>query len=319
MPMMEVRWHGRGGQGAVTVSKVLASAALKCGRYAQAFPEYGPERSGAPVKAYNRFDDQPIVIHCGVYEPDRVAVLDETLLATEDVTQGLSGEGSLVVNTKRSPEEIRKATGYPGTIVCVDADRIAEETESKFANVPLLGALAGTLPFLSGEGLEAALRKALSRLEPEMLEKNVEALRRGYAETRTLGPDPEGLQRYETRRAQDELPSYPELPPGGVITPEIRRYPETGGWRNERPDFHEELCVNCLLCWAYCPEPAVLTDHQVLAGFDYRYCKGCGICAAVCPTDAIVMVEEREEIAEGLESPAEDAKAPAKGGVAGCA
>ena len=313
--MMEIRWHGRGGQGAVTVSKVLASAALKCGKYAQAFPEYGPERSGAPVKAYNRFDDKPIVIHCGVYEPDRVAVLDETLLSTEDVTQGLSGEGSLVVNTKRSPEEIREATGYPGSIVCVDAEGIAEETGSRYANVPLLGALGSTLPFMSLEALEAALRKALSRMKPENIEKNVEALRRGYAETQTLEPDPKGLQHYEARRAQDGLPPYQKLPPGGVITPEVREYPETGGWRNERPDFREELCVNCLLCWAHCPEPAILTDHQTMTGFDYRYCKGCGICAAVCPTEAIVMVEERGE-ATGTPEP-EDAKAPAKGGVGG--
>ena len=311
--MMEIRWHGRGGQGAVTVSKVLASAALKCGKYAQAFPEYGPERSGAPVKAYNRFDDKPIVIHSGVYEPDRVAVLDETLLDTEDVTQGLSGGGVLVVNTKRSPEEIREATGYPGSIVRVDAEGIAEETGSRYANVPLLGALASTLPFMSLEALEAALRKALSRMKPENIEKNVEALRRGYAETQTLEPDPEGVQRYEARRAQDGLPPYDELPPGGVITPEIREYPETGGWRNERPTFREELCVNCLLCWAHCPESAILTEKLTMTGFDYRYCKGCGICSSVCPTKAIVMVEER---GEATKTP-KGAKAPAKGGVGG--
>lgn len=314
--MIEIRWHGRGGQGAVTVSKVLASAALKCGKYAQAFPEYGPERSGAPVKAYNRFDDKPIVIHCGVYEPDRVAVLDETLLSTEDVTQGLSGGGSLVVNTKRSPEEIREATGYPGTIVCVDAEGIAEETGSGYANVPLLGALAGTLPFMSLESLEAALRKALSRMKPETIEKNVEALHRGRAETQTLEPDPEALRHYEGKRVQEELPPYRELPPGGVVTQEIREYPETGGWRNERPTFHEDLCVNCLLCWVHCPEPAILTDHQIMAGFDYRYCKGCGICAAVCPTGAIVMVEERGEGAEGEVDPKSAAEA-VKEGVAG--
>lgn len=315
MTRIEVRWHGRGGQGAVTVSKVLASAALKCGKYAQAFPEYGPERSGAPVKAYNRFDDKPIVIHCGVYEPGWVAVLDETLLSTEDVTYGLAGEGFLVVNTKRSPQEIREETGYPGSIVCVDADRIAEETGSKFANVPLLGALASTLPFMGLEDLEAALRKALSKMKPEKLEKNVEALRRGCAETQKLEPDPEALHHYEVKRVQEELPSYRELPPGGVVTERIREYPETGGWRNERPLFHKELCVNCLLCWAHCPEPAVLTESQTMMDIDYRYCKGCGICAAVCPTAAIVMVKERGEAAEGAE--VEDAKAPAKGGVAG--
>lgn len=310
MTRIEVRWHGRGGQGAVTVSKVLASAALKCGKYAQAFPEYGPERSGAPVKAYNRFDDKPIVMHSGVYEPGWVAVLDETLLGDE-VLYGLTGEGFLVVNTRRSPEAIREETGYPGTVVCVDADGIAKETGSGYANVPLLGALGSTLPFMTLKALEEALAKALDKMASEKRAKNLEALRRGYAETRVLEPDLERLHRYEVKRPRQELPSYKDLPPGGVITEEIRVYPETGGWRNRKPIFREERCVNCLLCWAHCPEPAVLTENLTMSGFDYRYCKGCGICAEHCPTEAIVMVEEsvtEERVVE---------EEPAKGGVAG--
>ena len=314
MTMLEIRWHGRGGQGAITVSKVLALAALRSGKYAQAFPEYGPERGGAPVKAYNRLDDRHIVIHSGVYEPHRVAVLDETLLEAEDVTGGLDPNGALVINTKRSPEEIRERTGYPGRILCVDADAIAQETGSGFANVPLLGALASTLDFLSLETVEAALREAFEKLHPEVLEKNVEALRRGYHEITALEAQPERKTAKIRKGARREgaLPSFRELPIGGVITPEIRWFPKTGGWRNKRPVFDEGLCVNCLLCWAHCPEPAIVTHERVMQGFDYDYCKGCGICAALCPTEAIVMVTEGEEEGE----PSAGAEAQEKGGVA---
>ena len=291
--MLEIRWHGRGGQGAITVSKILALAALRSGKYAQAFPEYGPERSGAPVRAYNRLDDRPIVLHSGVYAPHRVAVLDETLLEAEDVCEGLATDGVLVINTTRSPEAIREQTGYPGRIVCVDAAAIAEETGSRFANVPLLGALASTLDFIKLPTLEGALQTFLGKRRPEVVAINLEALRRGYHETvaleavasDTLPPRP----RTEGSQA---LPPYYALPIGGVITPEIRWFPKTGGWRNERPVFNEALCVNCLLCWAHCPEPAIVVHDRLMEGFNYDYCKGCGICVAMCPTGALTMVPE---------------------------
>jgi pyruvate ferredoxin oxidoreductase gamma subunit len=310
--MLEIRWHGRGGQGAITVSKVLALAALRSGKYAQAFPEYGPERGGAPVKAYNRLDDQPIVIRSGVYEPHRVAVLDETLLDAEDVTGGLNPNGALVINTVRAPEEIRERTGYPGRILCVDADAIAEETGSEFANVPLLGALTSTLDFLHLETVEAALRESFSKMASKVLEKNVEALRRGYHEIVALEPQPKRkpAKARKQARGEERLPSFRELPIGGIVTQEIRWFPKTGGWRNQRPIFDEGLCVNCLLCWAHCPEPAIVTHERVMQGFDYDYCKGCGICAALCPTGAISMIPEAEAEAEA------EVQAQAKGGVA---
>ncbi len=138
--MLEIRWHGRGGQGAITVSRVLSIAALKQDLFVQSFPEYGPERGGAPMKAYNRIDAKEIKLHCGIYEPDLVAVLDRTLLTAEDVTEGLKKEGALVVNTSVSPEEIRLETHFPGKIMAVDADFIANQT-NKFPNVALLGSL----------------------------------------------------------------------------------------------------------------------------------------------------------------------------------
>jgi len=299
--MLEIRWHGRGGQGAITVSRVLAMAALKKGLFVQSFPEYGAERGGAPMKAYNRLDTRQINLHCGVYAPDIVAVLDQTLLAAEDVTEGLKEDGTLVVNTPRSPQEIREVTGFCGRILTVDADFIARQT-NKFPNVPLLGALmraikaAGPQPHL--EDVKEALREFLAeRLSESKVKLNVEALQRGY-ETAVESPK---VQKPKARRERQvslrgTLKSYRELPLGGVIAPENREESHTGGWRQQKPVFDETLCIHCLLCWVNCPEPAIITENQRMLGYDYRYCKGCGICFASCPVGAISMVPEAEAV-----------------------
>src|SRR5690554_5084522 len=105
--MVEIRWHGRGGQGAKTASLLLADAAFDTGKYIQGFPEYGPERMGAPITAYNRISDTRITIHSNIYEPDYVVVVDETLLKVVDVTSGLKEEGAIIINSSKSPEELR--------------------------------------------------------------------------------------------------------------------------------------------------------------------------------------------------------------------
>lgn len=178
--MKEIRWHGRGGQGAKTVSQILAQINIREGKHVQAFPEYGPERSGAPVRAYNRISDEEIVVHSGVYEPDIVVVIDETLLDSENPTEGLKPDGVLIVNTSCSPKEIRHRTKFSGKIVALDADRIAKETETGFPNVPMLGAVVAVLG-TDYALAEAELREALGgRLSQEMLEKNLQAFRAGY-------------------------------------------------------------------------------------------------------------------------------------------
>jgi len=178
--MKEIRWHGRGGQGAKTVSQILAQINLREGKHVQSFPEYGPERSGAPVRAYNRISGEEILIHSGVYRPDIVVVIDETLLEAENATEGLKPDGVLIVNTSRSAEEIREVTGFPGKIIALDATKIAQEAGTGFPNVPMLGAVAavlGTDPRVA----EEELRETLShRLPPEVVEKNLVAFRAGY-------------------------------------------------------------------------------------------------------------------------------------------
>jgi pyruvate ferredoxin oxidoreductase gamma subunit len=293
--MLEIRWHGRGGQGAITVSRVLAMAALQKGLFVQSFPEYGPERGGAPMKAYNRISDSEIKLHCGIYEPDLVAVLDQTLLEAEDVTEGLRASGGLVVNTPRSPQEIRLATGFSGGILTLDAEAIARES-NKFPNVPLLGALIGLIETVSLTEVADALRELLSgKLSEEKVQLNVEALKRGFAEAQVSRESHgSGRSGIIPKRHGPHLKSYQKLPIGGVITGEVREAHQTGGWRQQKPVFDEARCVNCLLCWVNCPEPAILIEGQKMVGYDYRYCKGCAICFASCPSGAISMVAEAE-------------------------
>ena len=125
---IEIRWHGRGGQGAKTAALLLADVAFKTGKHVQGFPEYGPERMGAPITAYNRISSDVIRVHSNIYDPDFVAVVDETLLHTVDVTAGLKKEGAIIVNTAKSKEEIMpQLNGYEGRVVTIDARTISEE------------------------------------------------------------------------------------------------------------------------------------------------------------------------------------------------
>ena len=141
--LVEIRWHGRGGQGAKTASLLLADAAFNTGKYIQGFPEYGPERMGAPITAYNRISDEPITVHSNIYEPDYVVVVDDTLLESVNVTAGLKESGAIVINTTKDDEYLKKAlNGYNGAIYKIDARKISIDTLGKyFPNTPMLAAI----------------------------------------------------------------------------------------------------------------------------------------------------------------------------------
>ena len=141
--LIEIRWHGRGGQGAKTASLLLADAAFNTGKFIQGFPEYGPERMGAPITAFNRISDEPITIHSNIYEPDFVVVVDDTLLENVDVTSGLKKDGAIVINTKKKEKDLRKLlNNYEGTICTLDARKISVETIGRyFPNTPMLAAI----------------------------------------------------------------------------------------------------------------------------------------------------------------------------------
>ena len=139
---VEIRWHGRGGQGAKSAALMLADAAFMTGKHVQGFPEYGPERMGAPITAYNRISENPIRVHSNIYDPDYVVVVDESLIETVDVLKGLKPDGAIIVNTPKTPAEVRKELGeYPGRVCTIDARRISEEVLGKnFPNTPMLAA-----------------------------------------------------------------------------------------------------------------------------------------------------------------------------------
>ncbi len=178
---IEIRWHGRGGQGAKTAALLLADVCFKTGAYVQGFPEYGPERMGAPITAYNRISDNEIRVHSNIYEPDLVMVVDETLLASVDVTAGLKSSGAIVVNTDKSPEEIRPMLkGYGGKVYTVDARRISVEALGKyFPNSPMLAAAVAVSSVMDKDAFIKEMRSSYAHKfakKPEVIEGNMKAL-----------------------------------------------------------------------------------------------------------------------------------------------
>lgn len=179
--LIEIRWHGRGGQGAKTASLLLADAAFNTGKYIQGFPEYGPERMGAPITAYNRISDKPITIHSNIYEPDYVVVVDDTLLESVPVTAGLKKEGAIVINTTKSPEYLKeKLNGYDGNIYTIDARKVSEETLGRyFPNTPMLAAIVKVTGIMSDEAFLEDMKGSFKHKfakKPEVIEGNMKAL-----------------------------------------------------------------------------------------------------------------------------------------------
>jgi pyruvate ferredoxin oxidoreductase gamma subunit len=187
--LIEIRWHGRGGQGAKTAAQFLAEAALESGKFIQAFPEYGPERAGAPIRAYTRISDKVINIHSGVTNPEAVVVIDPTLL-TPQVLEGLPDNGVLVVNSPQSPSEVRKKLGFKnGKVASIDATKIAlETTKLPMPNTPMLGALIKVMPLVSLEVLKEKVRgKFLKKIGEEKTKANLEAVEKAYNEVKVEG------------------------------------------------------------------------------------------------------------------------------------
>ena len=183
--LIEIRWHGRGGQGAVTASKLLAEAAMSAGRYFQAFPDYGPERMGAPIRAFTRLGSRPITIHSQIAEPDVVVVLDPTLLGAVPVTEGLKEDGVLLVNSALQPAEVREAAGLKaGQVYTVDASRIAiAEIGREITNTPMLGAFARVTGLFDIEALAEELQAWFSdKIGADLVAANVRAFRRAASE-----------------------------------------------------------------------------------------------------------------------------------------
>ena len=189
--LLEIRWHGRGGQGAKTASLLLADAAFNTGKYIQGFPEYGPERMGAPITAYNRISDERINIHSNIYEPDYVVVVDETLISAIDVTSGLKESGAIIINTEKTPDEVRKyLKGYKGKVCTINARKISEETLGKnFPNTPMLGAVVKVGGIMEPQEFIEDMKESFAhkfQTKPEVIEGNMKAIERAMQEVQGL-------------------------------------------------------------------------------------------------------------------------------------
>ena len=295
----EVRFHGRGGQGAVMAAQALAVAASHDGYSAIAFPFFGAERRGAPVLAFTRFGQERLRVRTQVYEPHFVVVLDESLVETVDVLAGLRPGGMVVVNAPRAPD--RLVLSKKANAATVDATSIALEcTKQAAVNTAMLGAFAKATRLVTIEGVEAGIMEVFGRrLSKEIASRNVAAARAAYEATQTGEAD--GGRVYP--KASKWLPTAQELPPG-LATPALETpfgrvgigsSPTnlTAGWRVNRPVLEAGKCTNCLLCWFYCPDGSIARGDKVVE-IHYEYCKGCGVCAAVCAPKAIRMERELE-------------------------
>lgn len=179
--IIEIRWHGRGGQGTKTASLLLADAAFNTGKYIQGFPEYGPERMGAPLTAYNRVSTSPIRIHSNIYEPDYVVVVDDTLLEAVNVTSGLKQTGGILINTtKRAEDLIPLLKGYNGNVYTIDAKKISEECLGKyFPNTPMLAAIVKVSKIMNEEEFLNDMKDSFKHKfakKPDVIEGNMKAL-----------------------------------------------------------------------------------------------------------------------------------------------
>lgn len=184
---VEIRWHGRGGQGAKTACLLLADVAFNSGKHVQGFPEYGPERMGAPITAYNRITDEHCKVHSNIYTPDYVVVVDETLLKSVDVTKGLKETGALIINSTKTPEEIRPLLkGYQGKVCVVDAEKISMETLGKnFPNTPMLGAVVKVSNVIDRDRFIKDMRDSFEHkfaTKEHLVEGNMQALMKSMEE-----------------------------------------------------------------------------------------------------------------------------------------
>ena len=264
--MIEIRLHGRGGQGTVTASRLLATAAFLEGKHSQSIPMYGTERRGAPVTAFVRIGERKKMVRSLIHEPDYVVVLDPLLRKTVDITEGLKDGGMLILNSSVAPGEIELLKHYK--VATVDATGIALETLGRpITNTAILGAFSKA----SGEiRLESVIDAVKQQWTGRLGETNVKAVEAAYAAT-SVG-DPKVIVEEAGEKA-----------PAG----------SRADWRTFRPVVDSEKCTGCRMCWVYCPEHCIdMVDERSV--IDYAYCKGCGICVEECPVGAIEMRSESE-------------------------
>ncbi|MFN3803760.1 MAG: 2-oxoacid:acceptor oxidoreductase family protein [Pyrobaculum sp.] len=312
MGRIETVWVGRGGQGIVTATYIIANAAIIDGYYAVANPEFGAERRGAPVKAFLTISSDPIEDLEPIKMPDVAIVFDDKLVdSMRFVIDAVKPGGYIIFNTAKPPEEVKKIAGRDDVyLVVLDAIDIARRhVKLDVPNGPLAGAFSKVMGFPKLESIRQAFENQLGKA----VEENFAATKEAYETAAVIPParvDPTARPKgvISTTSAfltgPYEVVGWAEVNKAGAVFPGSSLYYHTGGWRIEKPVIDHAKCIMCRKCWLYCPDDAVIEAWREVEGprgrkfrmkaidFDYAFCKGCGICAEVCPTGAIQMVRE---------------------------
>lgn len=270
--MIEIRFHGRGGQGAVTASRIIAIAAYEEGQYSQAIPMYGTERRGAPLTAFVRLDNQRVRERELVHNPDISVVLDPLIAKQQAVVDNLKAGGLVLLNTADNPEDVKLGGDFK--VATVDATTIALETLGRpITNTAILGAFAKITGVVKVESIEKAIKKNFPGRLGEM---NIAAVKRSYEEVK--GPIQAVVKTAPEVKVDLHVGGY------GVLK-------DVSSWRVFTPEVDADKCIGCKNCWIFCPETAIEWDEETKKpSFRYNACKGCGLCANECPVNAIEMV-----------------------------
>jgi len=297
--VLSIRFHGRGGQGAKTASRIVGTAAFLEGYQAQDSPIYGAERRGAPVAAFTRIDKEPIRERGLIVHPDLVMIADASLMQdpAARVLDGIEERTAVFVNSPLTAEQLSAQTSQSGHVITLDLTDIAlKQLGARSAISALLGAVAGRLVGLRQESIREAIARELTDLglAESVIERNQTSALRCYDAVRTVSmvagvPKPIAL-------SQLQVPAY-ESPTRGTArisaaANSILR--ETGGWRTFRPVLVPDKCNGCWLCFAYCPDGVISMTKDDRPVIDYDHCKGCQICVHECPTEALVAEREKE-------------------------
>ncbi len=297
--MVAVRFHGRGGQGAKTASRILGTAAFVSGYVAQDSPIYGAERRGAPVAAFTRFGREPIRARGAIAHPDVIVVADASLLddAVARVLDGVTGQTILFVNSSLSEEALRAHVSLPEYVTTRDVTGVAlQQLGAREAISALLGAVAARLVGLEWEPVRSAIERELRDLglaEP-VIERNLTVARQCYDSV-----EPARLPQGTVQAVSAACLHHPtyEAPTRGtarIAAAGNSVLRETGGWRTFRPVLVADKCNGCWLCFAYCPDGVISMNREDRPVVDYAHCKGCQICVHECPTHALIAEREQE-------------------------
>jgi pyruvate ferredoxin oxidoreductase gamma subunit len=297
--LVEIRVHGRGGQGNVAAAELLAQAAFLAGREVQAFPAFGAERTGAPVVAFVRIDERPIRLRSQVYTPRHVMVQDASLLASNlaGIVAGLRSEGLVLLNAPAVPETLAAILPPDARAVAIPATSIALEAIGRpVPNTTLLGAYAALTDLVPLDAVRQAIRQ---RFAGDLAERNIVAAERGHAAAQgavvaraSAGASPPPAP---GRSDSDVGPTI-----GLVAAPGSSAGPDgyhTGSWRVFRPVWDLAKCNDCRLCAVYCPEAVVVRRGPRDYSTSLDFCKGCGLCVAECQPKAIALVREDDLVA----------------------